>query len=155
MYKVLTALLGLYAVFTTGIVYEFANMSNTANIEVPYSLGISGERTGFSDVFYENDIECAKWVMTHDEDKKIAVDYNGLLLLRIYTPLNTRFGYRLTRWEEGAKVGQLVFCSSWNSKYGVLLIGSSIGLRAPVKIDYEGLVVRYKAGDCIVYEKVY
>jgi uncharacterized membrane protein len=155
MYKVLVVLLGLYAIFTTGIAYELASINNTASLEVPYSLGISGERTGLSNVLYDSDIECAKWVMSHEINKKIAVDYNGLLLLRIYTPLDTELGYRLFRWENEVKVNDLVFCSSWNSKHGALIVGSSVGLRTPVKIDYEGLVGIYRVGDSVIYEKLY
>lgn len=153
MYKALTVILIVYAVFTTGIVYEVSGMNNTANIEVPYSMGISGERTGLSNMVNQDDIACAKWVIANRTGQKIAVDYNGILLLRSYFPANINLSERLIRWEYGVPNNVLVFCSSWNSRNKQYVVGSSLGLRVKVDINYTGLIEIYRIGDSVVYEK--
>ena len=157
MYKWLTGLLGLYALFTSGIVYAVTGESNTLTLDIPFSLAISGEQSGLSGVFYKDDIECAKWIADNKQDKIVVADYNGILLLRSYIPLNTQIEnmntYMRLEKDKDVPSNVYVFCTSWNTKHGEYVTAAAVALRSVVKIDYTGMTEVHRIGDAIVYER--
>lgn len=117
-----------YYIFTSGVVYELTNSDTTINFGVPYSLGLSAERTGLAGIFNDDDIKCAKWMVENwDGETIIVADYNGSRLLVQYS---SKFGdkfYNLQFEELPEKC--YIFMSAWNVEHDKYVMGSIVGLR--------------------------
>jgi hypothetical protein len=153
---VITAVLLVYFVFTSGLVYEVTGSEVTDRMVVPYSIPLSGERTGLVGVFIEDDLRCAKWVSALGKSYPVVCDGNVALLLRSY---------------EFAMVEQIVyfdgaynnerhylFFSTWNVETNKMVVSAtSAGLRGVDKmpvIDFNLYKEVYRSGKSVIYERV-
>jgi hypothetical protein len=145
---VLRVFLVAYSLFTLGIVYEALGMDGTSSIDIPYSTAISGERTGLSVPMAQGDVDCVKWMLDNYKGRRITADYNGMLLMRGYFPLEYKIDYK------GLDIpDSYVFCTKWNQDRGQYVIAGGIGLRTLVPINYTGLVEVYRSRGAVVYGK--
>jgi hypothetical protein len=149
MYKWLSVLIAVYSLFTLGVVFEVFGMSDVSRVEIPYSIAISGERTGLSIVTTQGDLDCVNWLLANHRDDKIIADHNGALLARSYFP----FDNYPELWNGPIPKGTYVFCTKWNEDRGKYVMAVEIGSRVLAPIDYTGLVKVYQSGGAVVYEK--
>jgi nicotinamidase-related amidase len=56
-------LLLTYFLFTSGLVFEVTASEMEGNVDMPYSLALSGERTGVLEIYTDGDVDCAKWLV--------------------------------------------------------------------------------------------
>lgn len=147
MYKWLAGFIAVYSVFTLGVVYEAAGLNSISSLEVPYSVAISGGRTGAVLYATEGDMSCVQWLADNSNQERIAADFNGYLLLRSYFPLD----YKFTLLGDNLTGQELVLCTSWNEGSGKYIRATNQGLRKAVGIDYGMLDMVYKSSDAVVY----
>ncbi len=81
-----TVVLLAYFAFTSGAVYDLSRCDETNRLITPYSIPLSGDRTGLVGIFTEDDQRAAEWVVGGTRDKNIPVvcDGNIGMFLRSY-----------------------------------------------------------------------
>ncbi len=152
---VTTTLLLAYFVFTSGIVYEAIGSTVTNRMVTPYSLALSGDRTGLVGIFTKDDQKCAEWVTTQSEkDIPVVCDGNIGLLFR---------GYQFARVQQittftgvFSDEPHYIFLSTWNVETGKMVIGAtSAGLRDLGEIpdmDMSAYSEAFRSGKAVIYE---
>jgi hypothetical protein len=158
-------LLIVYFLFTSGLVFEVTNTQMDGTFDTPFSLALSGERTGVVGIFSEGDMKAVEWLVNKSDKKlMIATDCNGQSLLSSYIPLPPRTRLAGLVKPTLADVSQFgdhfyIFSTGWmtrNDKY-VEWTMYSYGVRMVRPIPhYEGykLSVAYHSGDAFVYEAI-
>ena len=142
-----------YFVFTSGIVYEAIGSEETNKFIVPYSIALSGERTGLAGIFNKDDQKCAEWIAR--QSKVVVCDTNAQLLLRSYD-----FEYANTRaliYFEGifSNEPHYLFLTTWNTKIGKIVSTSpAAGLRGVELLPVLDATYKevYRSGKAVVYE---
>jgi len=158
-----TILLIVYFLFTSGFVFEMTNTQMDGTFDTPFSIALSGERTGVVGIFSEDDIAVAEWLV-NDSDKSlmIATDCNGQGLISSYIPLIPRtktMGLAKPTLADVSQFGDhfYIFSTGWmtrNDKY-VEWSSYSYGVRVvnPIpRYEWYKLNVAYHSGDAFVYE---
>ena len=79
--KTVGALIIVYALFTTGIVFELAKIDRIDRPDLPYSVGLSDYRMNLSGHFTQKDAQVREWLKSSD-CKIIYADYYGVLFLQ-------------------------------------------------------------------------
>lgn len=156
--------LSLYFLFTSGLVFELTKSEAIDNLDIPFSFGYSGERTGIVGIFSDDDIEVAEWLVSKSNmSLMIVTDTNGRGLLYEYVPIVPRVRPELTGRQPVLstldKFGSrfYYFQSGWmtkNSKY-IEWSMNGIGLRKAHPLpSFEGYTLTrvYSKGDSYVYE---
>lgn len=145
-----------YFIFTSGVVYEYSGSNITNSFEVPYSLGLSAERTGLAGVFNEDDIKCAKWLAQNwDNITSIVADYNGMRLLYSYSSKYDDNFHNLQNPKLPDKC--YIFYSTWNTEHGKYVFGSGVGLRKIIELPKCDCpcecVIVFQSGNSTIYRK--
>ena len=140
---IICALSLAYFAMTSGLVFEVAKCQSTGSINVPYSIVLSGERTGILGIYNTNDVACARWLAENGKELPIVADYNGFALLMDFyfrnTPPKSANAYYL-------------FLTTWNTQHQKMVIGSQPGLRTYDPLpNLEGATEVFRKGDAIVY----
>jgi hypothetical protein len=124
---------------------------------IPYSIALSGERTGLFGVYTKGDVECAKWLGILENDTPILSDYNGINLVSEYVIGFTKiYPYNIYYFRiiQGMKQeGDFyMFITSWNNKTGKRVIGLGTGMRIfePTP-DVSNMKEVFRSGDSVVY----
>ena len=66
-------LLLAYFIFTSGLVFEVTASDTMDRVDMPYSIAMSGERTGAIGIYNEDDIACAEWLAGDDAKGTAAI----------------------------------------------------------------------------------
>ena len=127
---ILSSILLVYFVFTSGLMFELTKSEVTFKVEIPYSLALSGERTGIVGVFTDGDMRCAEWIKNNSDDElPVLTDVNaGKLLEGMIIPrfrLYAYYGDDFLRWSLSNNIplsgSYYVFFTAWNIDNGKLL----------------------------------
>ena len=158
-------LLIAYFLFTSGFVFEVTKTPMEGNFDTPFSLALSGERTGVIGIFSEDDMKAVEWLLTEsDKSLMIATDCNGQSLISSYIPLTPRTrtaGLIKPTLNDVSQFGNhfYVLSTGWmtrNDKFTEWTM-YSYGVRTvkpiPHFAGYE-LSVAYHSGDTFVYEAI-
>ena len=147
-----TTVLLSYFVFASGLVYEATGSEITDRLVVPYNLALSGERTGLTGIYTEDDQRVAEWLVA--TDMPVVCDGNMGMLLRSYgfagAVLMTQF--------EGvfSEEPHLVAFSTWNIETGKAVVDArSAGMRTVDKVpelDMGRYREVFRSGKAVVFE---
>lgn len=90
---IIVSILVVYYVFTSGIVFEVIKANASSKLDLPYSISLSGERTGLANIVTKSDLECIMWLKDNrDKALPIVTDYNTycsiLAFIPVYQELN-------------------------------------------------------------------
>ena len=158
----------VYFVFTSGLVFEATQSNILDKVDMPYSLALSGERTGIIDAYNKDDVACAEWLANEsDQSISILTDVNTKRLLQGHIERIPRLCYAedvvsvttihvpYTLWE--VPDGDCyVFLSTWNIEHNELILyydaGYPAGLRKVRDIpdDIYDLPIVYQSGKTVV-----
>ena len=149
-----TAVLLGYFIFTSGLVYEATGSEVTDRLVVPYNLALSGERTGLTGIYTEDDQRVAEWLV--ETDMPVVCDGNMGMLLRSYgfsKAVMMTTGLDNGVFREGP---HLVAFSTWNIETGKAVVDArSAGMRTVDRlpeIDREKYSEVFRSGKAVVYE---
>ncbi len=150
-----SALLLIYFVITSGLVYEALGSEVTDRLVVPYSIALSGERTGLVGLYTVGDQKCAEWLVARGKrDIPIVCDGNVALLLRSYG-LFPRI-YSTTKFTMLDDKPHYLFLSAWNIETRkVVGGGESAGMRGIdvlPKLDAASYSEVFINGKSVIYE---
>lgn len=149
-------LLLVYFVFTSGMVYELTGSEETNKLITPYSLSLSGWRTGLVGVYTEDDQKMAGWIATQSNQKVPTVcDGNTALLMRSYAYAQT---IQLTTFEGSVSPDpHYLAYNVWNIETGKAITGAwTAGLReiSPLPEPDMNLYAEvFRSGKAVVYER--
>jgi len=129
----LVGVLGVYMLFTSGVVFEVMGMGYTDKVEVPYSHSLSGDKTGLVGIYSEDDVECARWLAEMGDDLPIVAGYNGVTLLSSVIPPVPRLKpcTVCAPYYFGSEVDgkHYVFLTGWNAERRMVVMPLEVGLR--------------------------
>ena len=84
----ITSILLIYFIFTSGLVFEITKSKATSKLDIPYSIGLSAERTGLTNITSKDDMECIMWLKENWDGKTpVATDYNGYCSIAGFMPI--------------------------------------------------------------------
>lgn len=152
---ILSAILLVYFVFTSGLVFEVTKSEVIGSMDVPYNFALSAERTGIVGVFTENDRKCAEWLMTNTDGKSpIYADINGFLLLTGYIEPYTQLEEPIAGKVEMQDSGY-IFLTEWNIRHNEMVLhsgqpGMRICTPLPELIKEKRII--YQSGLAVVYK---
>jgi len=85
---IIVSILIIYYIFTSGIVFEVTQSNASSKLDLPYSIGLSGERTGLANTVTKSDLECIMWLKDNrDKTLPIVTDYNSYCSLLAFIPV--------------------------------------------------------------------
>ena len=159
---ILVGLLVVYFIFTSGLVFEITQSNNISQIDTPYSVGLSAERTGVIAAYARSDVEAVEWLESQDKGNMMIVgDYNGWHLVSAYLGLN--------RLREGKAVYNptfdslpdkpcYIFITDWNTRHGRYIdslrkVRGGAGLRGSYPLPEFDYPVVFQSENSIIYEK--
>ena len=156
-------ILSVYFIFTSGLVYELSRWDVPDSYEVPYSIGLSSERTGVVAFYQQSDVDVVKWLAYQsDQDTIIVGDYNGWHLVSAYIGLKRlreeQVAYNPT-FESLPDKPAYIFVTDWNTRHrqyveSIRGIWGGAGLRETAELpDFTQYKIMFKSGNSIVYYK--
>jgi uncharacterized membrane protein len=148
-----------YYAFTSGVVYELMQSNVTDRFDIPYSTGFSAERTGVAGVFNDDDVKCARWIVTNWDDKtRVIADYNGARLMLSEFGARREDIYCMQQRAGGPELlcknsqeGFYILKTTWNAVNNKYVVGPNIGMRALVEWPSCDYPVVFQSGKSIVY----
>jgi uncharacterized membrane protein len=161
-WKNIAILIVIYFAFTSGLVFESIQSDTIDRIDIPYSIGLSAERTGVVSNYTESDIDCAKWLKENSRETRIVGDYNGYRLMMGYIPLNPQLRKPNEQYQPGfdklPDYPCYVLLLSWNTEHqqyieDVREIWEASGTRESIPLPKFDYPIVYQQGDSIVYAK--
>jgi len=138
-YKVLTALLLVYFLFTSGFVFEAAKIPNVSDLTIPYNVALTHDRIDLGTTT-ENDEGVRDWIVKNDV-KPIYADFYGFLFLQEKLGTSSSLKMLTTDFD----VDGYVFLRERSVEDGNLIYWKDIGLRECGSIE-NGKTV-YQVGD--------
>ena len=150
-----SSLLLIYFVFTSGMVYEALGSEVTDRLVVPYSIALSGERTGLVGLYTVDDQKCAEWLVARGRrDIPIVCDGNVALLLRSYGLFPRT--HSTTGFTMLDNKPRYLFLSTWNIETRkVVGSGESAGMRGVdilPELDMPVYSEAFRSGKSVIYE---
>lgn len=147
----------IYYIFTSGLVYEVTQSNVTNRFDVPYSIGLSAERTGISTIYYSDDMECAKWFTENWDGKTMIIsDYNGARVLNAEMGMLQGDGYLWgiieIPWKEKFLKKCYIFKTTWNTEHNQYIFGTSPGLRQLYSWPECNYPIVFQSGKSIIYK---
>ncbi len=152
---IIVSILIVYFVFTSGLVFEVSKTEITGKIDIPYSIGLSAERTGVANTATQDDINCLNWLNKNwDGESAIVGDYNTYCLITGYLP-----NWFLVVHHD--RVGDIdyfpdrcyIFISSWNTRHQLYVEAITIGARKSYPLPGISYPLIYQSGDAKIYFK--
>jgi uncharacterized membrane protein len=151
----------IYLVFTSGLIFEALKYDNLSKIDVPYSAGLSAERTGVYASYTNDDVNAVKWLLSQeDKESCIAGDYNGTLLVMAYDGVDRI--RKKNSWDnytfDDAPVGSYIILTSWNTQNNRYLdslrgVCGGAGLRQARVLPEFNYVEVFHSSDAVVLKK--
>lgn len=144
-----TIVLLSYFVFTSGLVYEIMGSNVTDKLIIPFSYGLSGERTGLAGVHTQDDINCVLWIK-ENQAYPVLGDYNGRNLLVGYVKKSNTYGDVMLPY---MTEDFYYLMRSWNIEHQKMIGGQQIsGVRMMVDLqDMSDWKEVYRSGNSVVY----
>lgn len=85
---IIVSILIVYYIFTSGLVFELTKCEANGRLDLPYSMSLSGWRTGITNIATKDDIECIQWLEEHrDRSLPIVTDYNTYCMIIGFSPV--------------------------------------------------------------------
>ncbi len=143
--SVVVIVLVAYFVFTSGFIYEVTKCDATDRFEVPYSLGMSAERTGLAGIYGDDDMDCLYWMILNWDGSEVVGDYNTKRLIGSYIPVYQ--GRNVSAEFNAIPDNCYIYVSTWNINHQKWVYGSGIGLRTLYELpDLSEYKVLYQSG---------
>lgn len=146
-----------YFVFTSGIVYEATGSNVMDKLVVPFSLALSGERTGLVGIYTDDDIRCVEW-LAKNRDRSIPIvgDYNISHLMRSFVSDANEMIPSILEKEQYKQC--YIVVRAWNFQHQeyIFSCGRGEGLRVsrPLSsIDMTSWQEIFRSGDSVVYKR--
>lgn len=151
----ITVILLIYFAFTSGSVFELTKSKLTGKLEMPYSIGLSAERTGIVAIATKDDIECLNWLNDNwDGETSIVGDYNVYCLITGEMPQWFLLVKHLRKGDLKYLPDKCyIFISSWNTRHQQYIEPLGIGLRKAYPLPEFNYPIVYQHGDTIIYWK--
>ena len=160
---ILVALIVIYFAFTSGLVFELAKSNRINEIDTPYSVGLSAERTGVIGTYVRSDVMAVEWLERYGKgDTMVVGDYNGWHLVSAYLGMQ-RLRENQARHNptfDNLPDKQLyIFVTDWNTRHGQYIdslrgVRGGAGLRASYPLPKFDYPVVFQSDNSIIYEKV-
>lgn len=142
---IIVSILLIYYVFTSGIVFEVIKADAGSKLDLPYSIGLSGERTGLANIVTKDDLECIMRLKDNrDKTLPIVTDYNTYCSLLAFIPVYQELN-------QGGRTGFLAplpeeFINSIGTRKAVAKAQETYLARL-VQQDYE----KWSTSDCYIF----
>lgn len=161
--KVIAIVFICYFIFTSGFMFEATKSNAIDDIEIPYSIGLSAERTGVTSTYMSSDVDAAKWLIDKsDQSLTIVSDYNGYRLMMGYMPIFPRL--RDGDYRYLPSLGSLpdkpcyILVTSWSTRHDKYITDvtdkwESAGMRQGLELPIFDYPIVYQKGDTVVYKK--
>jgi uncharacterized membrane protein len=152
---IIVGLLIVYFLFTSGFIFEVTKSNATEKLDVPFSYGLSAERTGITDIATQDDINCLDWLNANwDKKSQIIGDYNSYCLITSWIP-DYFFVSRNLRYVTLVDIPDdcYIFISSWNGEHQRYIEPSGVGLRWQFPLPVIKQPIAYQSGKALVYIK--
>lgn len=145
-----TIVLLSYFAFTSGAIYEAMGSNVTDRFIIPFSYGLSGERTGLAGVHTQDDINCAIWIRDN-QAYPVLGDYNGRNLMVGYVKKSNTYGNVMLPY---MTEDFYYLMRSWNTENKKMIAGQQIsGVRVMVDLpDMSKWQEVYRSGNAVVYK---
>lgn len=139
--------LGIYYLFTSGMVLEATQGEVTERMDVPYGFAFSAERLGLIGVYTDGDVRAAAWLWEKtNRTIPIWIDYLGTSLL-----LEHAGSARQSEVKPGTEQYYLLL-TDWNARHGEMVSGWYGGLRERKPTpDVSGMVEVFRDGNTVVF----
>lgn len=136
-----------YYAFTSGAVFELTRSEVTEQLDVPYSIALSNERTRIVGVYgNDNDTDCARWLVEEtDLSIPIHTDYCGISLIMDLSDIHRGiYG--------GPESKHYLFLTSWSTEHKKMVFGWYEGSRKYEPLpDLSNATEVFRRGDAVVY----
>ena len=140
----LAVILSVYFLFTSGILFEAAQVKDIARFQTPYNVALSGWRIDLYGNWTEDDVKVRKWLEGSDIPALYS-DFYGVIFLQELISYEKDVYFIPEDFE--IPVGSIVFLRSWTNTHQELCFWTGSGTRKSVPFGgYEGSVV-YQSGD--------
>lgn len=151
----ITAVMLIYFTFTSGAVFEATKTELSGKMEMPYSLGLSAERTGIVLPATQDDIDCLNWLNeVWDGKTAIVGDYNTYCLITGHMP---DWWYLVCHLRKGdlkyLPDRCYIFISSWNTRHQRYVEPLAIGVRNSYPLPEISYPLIKQCGDTKIYLK--
>jgi len=149
-----TVVLLSYFIFTSGAVYEATGSEVTDRLVVPYSIPLSGERTGLIGIFAIDDRNCAEWIVKNvPKGMSVVCDGNMGLFLRSYEFAGTeQIDYFSGEFSPDP---HYLLISTWNTESGKMVVSATSaglrGLKDVPEIDKSVYDEVFRSGKSVIY----
>ena len=160
--SILVVLLVIYFAFTSGLVFESSGSNKISEIDTPYSVGLSAERTGVIGTYVRSDLMAVEWLERYGKgDTMIVGDYNGWHLVSAYLGMG-RLRENQARHNptfDNLPDKQLyIFVTDWNTRHGQYIdslrgVRGGAGLRASYPLPEFDFPIVFQSGNSIIFEK--
>lgn len=140
-----TALILVYYLFVSGLMFEVTNETEVGMVDTPYAIAFSNERLGFVGLFNEDDVACAKWAV-QNSDLRICCDYLGMSLIIEFA------GYTRGHYDVDTTSEHLLLLHTWNTQHKKLIFGWHEAMREYEPLpDLDDAKEVFRSGDAHVY----
>ena len=151
----LPSILIIYFLFTSGFIFEATKSESTEKLDLPFSYGLSAERTGIIGVATQDDLNCLNWINENWDGKSHVIgDYNSYCLIQSWVTNyfslsnNLRYGTLVALPKDC-----YIFISSWNGENQKYIEPSGVGLRWQFPLPEIKQPIAYQSGKALVYLK--
>ena len=159
---ILVLVLIIYFIFTSGLVFEITKSERISQIDTPYSVGLSAERTGVVATYAKSDVVAIEWLERNIQgDTMVVGDYNGWHLVSAYLGMKRlradQARYNPT-FDNLPDKPAFIFVTDWNSRHGQYIdslrgVRGGAGLRASYPLPEFDYPVVFQSGNSIIYKK--
>lgn len=153
---VVTSILLIYFMFTSGFTFEATKSKASDRIDIPYSIGLSAERTGVSNVVDKDDMECILWLKENWNGKSdVVTDYNTYCSVLPYIPVyfNLFYNDRKGMFHRMPEGECYIFVSSWNTRHQKYIEAIGVGRRKSYPLPEFSYPIIKQCGSTIIYFK--
>jgi len=150
-----------YFLFNSGVFFELCGITQTATIDIPYSIALSNYRTDVSTAFNYQDTDATDWAIKHgDENFAYLTDYSGgkffshyvieqrkVSVFAYYKPDDDIPIYFYRNYAHGP---YYIMLYTWNAEKGKLVVGTQYGSRKYLEFNsIPGLVDMLTKGNLV------
>jgi hypothetical protein len=153
---VIITLLIIYYLFTSGFIYEVIQKVPNGAADIPYSIGLSGERTGLGGILTQDDLNCLEWINSNHLVLPMGLtgDYNSYIIFSSYSTI--QFDHYLNyRWGLMTSIPDdcYIFIYSWSAKHNKYIESSGVGTRVQMDLPEIKQPIGFQSGNAKVYVK--
>ena len=139
------AILILYAIFTTGIMFELTKSTITDKMDIPYSIALSNDRVKIVGEYNLDDIKVIEWLNNHNGVRPVYTDYLGTSLLLGYDSTGRNM------YIEPKELDHYVLLTSWNVENNKMVDGWFGGQRSFRELESINGEIIFQSGSSKIY----